>query len=267
MDKQQAVIYLTVLVVIEVLNFIFTIVSNQQGLIFLNLLRILLLVGAHCMKNVAWAAYYAIFALIATVYVFDPVGLWITGRKNTPNQMEMATQRLKMHSHWCSSWGVERQLWSGISTNRPWRRKFKRILLVMLTLQATLIQMNPVKEIAICIELPKTQTPNSHKPEDSSNLQVKGIPLPIDSQSNYNTMIASNPKQTFIISYIFFASYSGQIIICFRCGSPTKSPIILNYPAHSEAKSTIIAGSFTVATTSRPISSSVPRAVIFRTIK
>jgi hypothetical protein len=92
-----------------VLNFIFTIVSNQSGLVFLNLLRILLLVGAHCMKNVAWAAYYAIFALIATIYVFDPVGLWITGRKKTPIQMEMHTPRPKTHLRWYSSWVVERQ--------------------------------------------------------------------------------------------------------------------------------------------------------------
>jgi hypothetical protein len=40
------------------------------------------LIGAHCLKNVTWAAYYTIFALIAALYVFDPVGLWITGSKH-----------------------------------------------------------------------------------------------------------------------------------------------------------------------------------------
>jgi hypothetical protein len=80
-DKQQAVIYLVILVVLEILLIIFTLASNQQGLIMFSFLRLLLLVGAHCLKNIAWAAYYAIFALIATLYVFDPVGLWLTGRK------------------------------------------------------------------------------------------------------------------------------------------------------------------------------------------
>jgi hypothetical protein len=80
-DKQQAVIYLVILVVLEILLIIFTLASNQQGLIMFSFLRLLLLVGAHCLKNIAWAAYYAIFALIAALYVFDPVGLWLTGRK------------------------------------------------------------------------------------------------------------------------------------------------------------------------------------------
>jgi len=47
-----------------------------------SILRVLFLVGAHCLKNITWAAYYTIFALIAALYVFDPVGLWITGSKN-----------------------------------------------------------------------------------------------------------------------------------------------------------------------------------------
>lgn len=29
----------------------------------------------------SWAAYYTVFALIAALYLFDPVGLWITGRR------------------------------------------------------------------------------------------------------------------------------------------------------------------------------------------
>jgi hypothetical protein len=63
-----------------VLLIIFSVVSDQQSQISFGMIRILLLVGAHCLKNIAWAAYYTVFALIATLYVFDPVGLWITGR-------------------------------------------------------------------------------------------------------------------------------------------------------------------------------------------
>lgn len=83
-DKQQAIIYLTVLGVLEVLLIIFTIASNQQGLVMFNFLRLILLAGAHCLKNITWAAYYTIFALIAALYVFDPVGLWLTGRIQSP---------------------------------------------------------------------------------------------------------------------------------------------------------------------------------------
>lgn len=46
-----------------------------------NVLRLLLLIAAHCMKSVTFAAYYAMFALFTALYIFDPVGLWITGRK------------------------------------------------------------------------------------------------------------------------------------------------------------------------------------------
>lgn len=45
-----------------------------------NILRIILLIGAHCLKSMSWAAYYTVFAFIAALYIFDPVGLWITGR-------------------------------------------------------------------------------------------------------------------------------------------------------------------------------------------
>lgn len=81
-DKQQAVIYLTLLGVLEVLIFIFTLVSGQNNYVMYSLLRVILLVASHCMRSAAWAAYYTIFALITAFYVFDPVGLWITGRKS-----------------------------------------------------------------------------------------------------------------------------------------------------------------------------------------
>lgn len=45
-----------------------------------SIIRVLLLLGAHCLKNITWAAYYTIFALIAALFAVDPVGLWITGR-------------------------------------------------------------------------------------------------------------------------------------------------------------------------------------------
>jgi flagellar biosynthesis protein FliP len=109
-DKQQAIIYLTVLAVLEVLLIIFTIASSQQSLITFNILRILLLVGAHCLKNIAWAAYYTAFALITALYVFDPVGLWITGRKRYMIQMDSSTQALKTPSP-SSSFSAAEQQW------------------------------------------------------------------------------------------------------------------------------------------------------------
>lgn len=80
-DKQQAVIYLTILAVLEVLLFIFILASGQKDLIMFSFLRLILLIGAHCLKNITWAAYYTIFALIAALFAVDPVGLWISGRK------------------------------------------------------------------------------------------------------------------------------------------------------------------------------------------
>ena len=79
-DQQQSVIYLTILIVLEILLFIFTIAANNQEVIMFSLMRLILIIGAHCLKNVTWAAYYTIFALVAALYVFDPVGLWISGR-------------------------------------------------------------------------------------------------------------------------------------------------------------------------------------------
>lgn len=64
---------------LEILLFIFTFAAGQRNTIMLNVMRILLLLGAHCLKNVTWAAYYTIFALIAGLFAFDPVGLWISG--------------------------------------------------------------------------------------------------------------------------------------------------------------------------------------------
>lgn len=77
-------LYVTILIVLEVLIFIFTLVGKQQDTLMMNLMRILLLVGAHCLKSISWAAYYALFAFITALYIFDPVGLWITGRTSPP---------------------------------------------------------------------------------------------------------------------------------------------------------------------------------------
>ena len=44
------------------------------------LLRILLLVVAHCCLNSSFAALYSVFALISGLYCFGPVGLFIVGR-------------------------------------------------------------------------------------------------------------------------------------------------------------------------------------------
>jgi len=43
-------------------------------------MRLVFLVLAHCYKQPSSAAFYAVLALIAGLYAFDPVGLFITGR-------------------------------------------------------------------------------------------------------------------------------------------------------------------------------------------
>jgi hypothetical protein len=108
-DKQQAVIYLTVLVVLELLLFLFVIASAQQAIMMLNIMRILLLLGAHCLKNITWAAYYTIFALITAFLVVDPVGLWITGRTQCPIKMEKHIRKHRMRLLSSSSWDASQQ--------------------------------------------------------------------------------------------------------------------------------------------------------------
>jgi hypothetical protein len=80
--NQPSVIYFTSLIVLEALIFIFMIVANEKALIMFNILRIILLIAAHCSSRILLVAYYTLFALIASLYIFDPVGLWIIGRKN-----------------------------------------------------------------------------------------------------------------------------------------------------------------------------------------
>lgn len=46
-----------------------------------NILRIIMLAGAKCLQSTSWMVQYIIFALICALLSFDPVGLWITGRK------------------------------------------------------------------------------------------------------------------------------------------------------------------------------------------
>lgn len=45
-------------------------------------MRLLFLVLAHCYKQPSSAAFYSVLALIAGLYAFDPVGLFVTGRNN-----------------------------------------------------------------------------------------------------------------------------------------------------------------------------------------
>ena len=47
-----------------------------------GIIRLILLLAAHCLKSLSWAAFYVIFALIAALFTVDPIGLWITGRKD-----------------------------------------------------------------------------------------------------------------------------------------------------------------------------------------
>jgi len=46
-----------------------------------NILRIIMLAGAKCLQSTSWMVQYIIFALICALLSFDPVGLWMTGRK------------------------------------------------------------------------------------------------------------------------------------------------------------------------------------------
>ena len=79
-NEDQPVVYFTVLVVLEVVIFIFAIVSLQNDLTMFNFLRIIMLAGAKCMQSTSWMVQYIIFALICALLSFDPVGLWISGR-------------------------------------------------------------------------------------------------------------------------------------------------------------------------------------------
>ena len=84
--NQQAIIYLVILIVLEILIFVFIAVSKENNMVMYSIIRLILLVGAHCLKSLTWAAYYVIFALIAAIFVVDPVGLWLTGRSPSPTQ-------------------------------------------------------------------------------------------------------------------------------------------------------------------------------------
>lgn len=74
-------VYFTILVVIEITVFIFTMVTKQNNLTMFNILRIIMLAGAKCLQSTSWMVQYIIFALICALLSFDPVGLWMTGRK------------------------------------------------------------------------------------------------------------------------------------------------------------------------------------------
>lgn len=122
-------LYVTILIVLEVLIFIFTLVGKQQDTLMMNLMRILLLVGAHCLKSISWAAYYALFAFITALYIFDPVGLWITGRTSPPNQMARPRIKFRMPSAWSPSSAQSSLHTSAISTRKPLRGRRRRISL------------------------------------------------------------------------------------------------------------------------------------------
>lgn len=78
--EDQSIVYFTVLVVIEIAVFIFTMISNQRDMTMFNILRIIMLIGAKCMESATWIVQYIIFAFFCALISFDPVGLWITGR-------------------------------------------------------------------------------------------------------------------------------------------------------------------------------------------
>ena len=45
------------------------------------LFKLILLLAANCCEQSSYAALYSVFSLLAAIYSFSPVGLFITGRK------------------------------------------------------------------------------------------------------------------------------------------------------------------------------------------
>jgi hypothetical protein len=60
---------------------IFSVVSLQTDLTMFNILRIIMLTAAQCLKSTSWMLQYVIFAIICALLSFDPVGLWVSGRR------------------------------------------------------------------------------------------------------------------------------------------------------------------------------------------
>ena len=71
-----------ILIAIEVLILIFSIYTKQiMSGMMMSFLRIMLLLAAYCCESVSWGALYSVFALLSAMYSFNPVGLFLTGRK------------------------------------------------------------------------------------------------------------------------------------------------------------------------------------------
>ena len=80
-QQQDSVVYFTILMVMEILILILSFIF-ESSLTMFNIIRIFSLIGAKCMNTAIWVIQYIIFALICALYSFDPIGLWMTGRKN-----------------------------------------------------------------------------------------------------------------------------------------------------------------------------------------
>lgn len=78
--QEQPIFYFSILIVLEILICLFTLASKQPSDMVNNIIQIIMLIVAQCLKSVSWAAFFAIFAFINALFVFDPVGLWIIGR-------------------------------------------------------------------------------------------------------------------------------------------------------------------------------------------
>ena len=77
----ESIVYFVVLIVMEILAFILILVSKQDSYVMMNVFRFILLICAYFCKSGQLAGYYSVFAFISAILLFDPVGLWMTGRK------------------------------------------------------------------------------------------------------------------------------------------------------------------------------------------
>ena len=174
-EGQDSSLYFTILIVLEIVVLILSFIF-QSSLTMFNIIRILSLLGAKCMTSVIWVIQYIIFALISALYSFDPVGLWITGRKYPIIQMVRPGQELQMDSIWLFSFFFVLELMSVFFTIKHLEKRQFKISLA----QSTQIQMmEEITQVMVFLDLEVLSITlsnlNQIKGRDFTNSQVKVI--------------------------------------------------------------------------------------------
>lgn len=77
--SNEPIVYYIVIVVCELLVGAFEFGGKKYGGVYMAITRIIVVSVAYFFKSGSAAAYYSIFALIGAIYMFDTVGLWISG--------------------------------------------------------------------------------------------------------------------------------------------------------------------------------------------